>query len=169
MEKIRNVIDNLIKLFKENPDRWENERFTHYDFFRLLFNEFTSDEIKDNFMWEYPVGKPSYGTGNKSAAVDLAINIDNEKWIAIEIELVGPGKGLEKELKTCIDKLKTAPLCQKFMEKGYIVPLLDRKCDKIARGYSMSYSELCQKTLNDAQNMIGDSPIELVNEGIVLY
>jgi hypothetical protein len=55
------------------------------------------------------------------------------------------------------------------MKKGYIVPLLARDGNKIARGYSMTYSELCEKILNDAQNKIGDPRIELIREGVILY
>lgn len=172
-DRIRRVIDNLIKLFRENTNRWDvkgniYECYAHYDFFRLLFNEFSADEIKDNFKWELPVGKPEYGKSNKTAFVDLVMYIDNEEFIAIEIESVSQGIALENELKKCVVKLKTTLLCQQFMTKGYIVPLMCRERNKIARGYSMTYSELCERQLNDAQNEIGNSPIELVREGIIL-
>jgi len=83
-QKIRKVITRFVELYKEDPDRWDNERYSHYDFFRLLFDYFEPTEIKNNFKWEYPVGVPSYGTGKKPAAVDIVFAIDNEKWIAVE-------------------------------------------------------------------------------------
>ena len=67
-QKIRKVITRFVELYKEDPDRWDNERYSHYDFFRLLFDYFEPVEIKNNFKWEYPVGVPSYGTGKKAAA-----------------------------------------------------------------------------------------------------
>jgi hypothetical protein len=133
--KIRNILDGLIQLFRENPNRWENERMAHHDFFRLLFSEFTPEEIRDRFRWEYPVGVPSYGKGGKPAAVDIVLMVDDEKWIAVEIELVGAGQALRQELERCVLKLKSAPECQKSMLKGYVVPLVARSEGRIARGY----------------------------------
>ena len=75
---------------------------------------------RNNFKWEYPMGVPSYGTGKKPAAVDIVFTIDNEKWIAVEIELVGAGKEFEDELMNCVDKLKTAPICREHMSIGFI-------------------------------------------------
>ena len=39
-QKIRKVITRFVELYKEDPDRWDNERYSHYDFFRLLFDYF---------------------------------------------------------------------------------------------------------------------------------
>jgi len=166
-ERIREVINRFINLYKENPNRWKNERQSHHEFFQLLFSTFAPDEIKNNFKWEYPVGVPSYGTGSKEAAVDIVFVSGGGKWIAIEIELVGAGKELEDELIKCVSKLKTAYECRKCMRKGYIVPLLVRKAGKKARGYGISYSELCEKTIKEAEKEIKNSPIEIVRGGIL--
>ena len=43
------------------------------------------------------------GLVKKPAAVDMVFAIDNEKWIAVEIELlVGAGKEFEDELMNCV-------------------------------------------------------------------
>jgi len=81
-QKIRRVITRFVELYKEDPDRWDNERYSHYDFsgcFLIILNL-----PRNNFKWEYPVGVPSYGTGKKPAAVDIVFATDNEKWIAVE-------------------------------------------------------------------------------------
>jgi len=51
-QKIRKVITRFVELYKDDPDRWDNERYSHYDFFRLLFDYFEPTEIKNNFKWE---------------------------------------------------------------------------------------------------------------------
>jgi hypothetical protein len=166
--RVRKVINSLIEFYKHNPNRWKNERFAHYDFFGLLFEEFTPEEIRDRFKWEYPVGIPSYGRGKKPAAVDCVIANDEGKWVAVEIELVGAGKALRTELSKCIEKLKSSPECQKYMSKGYIVPLLARKGEKQARGYGTTYSDLCRKDIYNAEGEIGGAPIEIIRGGVLL-
>lgn len=165
--EIREVITRFINLYKEDQNRWENERQSHYDFFTFLFDVFEPDEIKNKFKWEYPVGVPDYGTGNKEAAVDIVFTDDLGNWIAIEIELVGAGKGLEDELIKCVRKLRTAPKCGNM--KGYIIPLLAREAGKKARGYKgKTYSEICNDAVAKAKKEIGDSPIEIIEDGILL-
>lgn len=168
-EKIRKVIDKLIEMLKEDSDRWENEQMIHYEFFKLLFDEFSPEEVKNSFRWEYPVGVPSKGTGKTPARVDMIFKGDDNLWIAIEIEYVSPGIELENELYTCIDKLKTASECIKYMKKGFILPLLARKADKKARGYGKTYQQLCIKILNDVKKEIDNFPIEIIEDGIVLF
>jgi len=167
-QKIRKVIIRFVELYKEDPDRWDNERYSHYDFFRLLFDYFEPTEIKNNFKWEYPVGVPSYGTGKKPAAVDIVFAIDNEKWIAVEIELVGAGKKFEDELMNCVDKLKTAPVCREHMSIGFIIPLIHREKGKKARGYGKPYEELFEETIKRVRDKIGEDPIEIITGGVIL-
>jgi phage anti-repressor protein len=167
-QKIRKVITCFLELYKTNPNRWVNERYAHYDFFKLLFDYFEPAEIKNNFKWEYPVGVPSYGAGSKEATIDMVFTIDNEKWIAIEIELVGAGKEFEVELTKCVEKLKTAPECRKHMSIGFIIPLIVRKKRKIARGYCKSYEDLFREIINEVKNKIGEYPIELITGGVIL-
>lgn len=167
--EIKNVINSFIGLYKEDQNRWENERYSHYDFFKLLFDFFEPEEIRNRFKWEYPVGVPDYGTGNKGAAVDIVFTDDFGKWIAIEIELVGAGKGLEDELIKCVRKLKTAPICRKHMTKGYVIPLLKREAGKKARGYGgKTFSDICNGAVNNAKKEIGNFPIEVITDGILL-
>lgn len=132
----------------------------------MLFDTFDPNEIKNNFKWEYPVGVPQYGTGNTEAKVDVIFADNLGKWVAIEIELVEAGKELKEELVYCIHKLKT-PECRKFMARGYIIPLLTRMGEKKARGYGITYSDLLEETINNAENEIGDSPIEILKGGIL--
>ena len=166
--KIRDAISDLIELYRIDPYRWKNERFAHYDFFRILFDYFEPDEIRNYFRWEYPVGVPSYGSGRKSAAIDIVYEVDSEKWIAIEIELTGAGKSLEEELIKCIAKLKSSPECKKHMYVGFIIPLTAREKHKRARGYGKSYEDLLKETVNRAKERIGDNPIEIITDGILL-
>ena len=167
-EQIRTVIGRFIELYKQNSNRWRNERCSHYDFFKVLFDVFEPIDVKDNFKWEYPVGVPSYGKGTKEAAVDIIYLINNGKWIAIEIELVGAGKILETELIKCVLKLKTTPKCNKEMIKGYIIPLISRKGEKKVRGRGISYSDHFQEQIKKTVRKIGKSPIELVTDGMIL-
>ena len=134
----------------------------------MLFDIFEPIEIKNNFKWEYPIGTPSYGSGTKEAAVDIIYLINNRKWIAIEIELVGAGKELETELKKCVLKLKTAPKCNKEMVKGYIIPLISRTGERMVRGHGISYSDYFQEQIKKTVSEIGKSPIELVTDGMIL-
>lgn len=111
---------------------------------------------------------PSYGTGSKGAAIDIVFITDNKKWIAIEIEIVGAGKEFEFELIKCVDKLKTAPECREHMSIGFIIPLMIREKRKIARGYEKSYEDLCKEAINKARDKIGEDPIEIITEGVIL-
>lgn len=166
-EKVRKCINKLIEEHKKY-EKWPNERYVHYKFFELLFDFFSPDEIKRNFVWEYPVGTPLYGKGNKSAALDLGMLCHKEKLIAIEIEYVSVSN-LKEELEKCIMKLQSAPICKEQMYQGYIVPLppIQYK-DKMARGYGMSYGDLCRAILNDVEKQIKDPRIKLIREGVVL-
>ncbi len=51
-QKIRKVITRFLELYKENPNRWDNERHTYYDFFKILLDYFEPAEMKNNFKWE---------------------------------------------------------------------------------------------------------------------
>ena len=103
----------------------KRERSAHYNFFRIPFNYSVHEEIENNFKRE-PVGVPYYGFRKKSAAIDMVYAIVDEKWIAIEMELTGAGKDLEKELIKCVDRLKSSPECERNMSSGFIVPLIAR-------------------------------------------
>jgi len=171
-KKIRATIEKIIKKFKENPQAWNDERQVHYDFFKLLFDVFSPEEVKENFVWEYRVGRPSYASGNKVAEVDLGMFCGNGNWIAVEFEFdLSPGDkkgGLEKELIRCIEKLQSSPKCLNSMFRGYVVPLLRRDGQAIARGYGITYPELCTKNIQKAENSIRISNIKLILDGIIL-
>ncbi len=166
--KIRKTIEDITRLYRENPNRWRNERAVHYEFFFLLFERFDPEEIKKNFMWELPVGVPSYG--NRVAYVDLAFKDAEARWIAIEIEHgVSPGVSLGSELEKCVLKLETAPRCADLI-KGFIVPLVCRFPDHTAtnKPTKLSYKELIWKNICDAENHIQrDDIIEIVKSGVV--
>lgn len=168
-KKIRATIDRIIKKFKENPSAWNDERQVHYDFFKLLFDQFSPEEVKENFVWEYQVGRPSYASGNKVAEVDLGMFCGNGNWIAVEFEFnLSPGDDLEEELIRCIEKLQTSPKCLDSMFRGYVVPLLRRDGQATARGYGITYSELCAKNIQKAEISIRVSNIKLISDGIIL-
>ncbi len=166
--KIRKTLLRLIAQYQEDQKRWADERECHWAFFQLLFDEFTPDEIKRNFKWEVPVGVPHYGTGNKSAAVDLVWMLDDGGWIGIEIEgpTLSPGKSLERELVKCVVKLKTAPRSKK-MVKGYLVPLICASSNRRARGYGMTNRELIEKNISEAEKLIPPANIELIMDGVI--
>lgn len=166
-EQIRTIISRFIELYGQDSNRWQNERYSHYDFFKLLFDTFEPIDIKNNFKWEYPVGVPSYGRGTKEAAVDIIYLIGGGKWIAIEIELVRAGKELEAELTNCVLKLKTAPKCSKEMMKGFIIPLVSRRGEKKVRERGISYSDYFQEQIKKTVREIGKSPIELIADGMI--
>ena len=169
-KKIRAIIDRIIEKFKSNHQAWEDERHVHYDFFKFLFDLFSPEEVKENFIWEYRVGRPSYALGENSAEVDLGMLCSNGNWIAVEFEFnLSPGDGLEKELIKCIEKLKSSPKCVDSMFMGYVVPLLCRDGQATARGYGLTYSELCTKNIQKAENSIRVSNIKLISDGILLY
>ena len=168
-KKIRATIDKIIKEFKENPYAWNDERQVHYDFFKLLFEVFSSEEIKEYFIWEYRVGRPSYARGNKVAEVDLGMFCGNGNWIAVEFEFnLSPGKSLEEELIRCVEKLQSSPKCLDSMFRGYVVPLLRRDGQATAQGYGITYSELCTKNIQKAESSIRVSNIKLISDGIIL-
>lgn len=55
------------------------------------------------------------------------------------------------------------------MVKGYIIPLLARKAEKKARGYGgKTYSDICKYAVNNAKKEIGNSPIEIITDDILL-
>lgn len=166
-QTVEKAIENLTGLFRENPERWDNERMTHYDFFRAFFDELDANRIRDSFMWEYPVGVPDYGSGGKTASVDIVIAEESGKWIDVEIELTGPGSNLENEPIRCVRKLKI-PRCKDFMTNGFIAPLIKRQGNKRAKGYGMTYKQLCEKNSREIRKHIGNSPIEIVESGVVL-
>ena len=167
-DRVRDVIGKLTKAYADNPDKWKTEREIHYEFFRLLFDEFEPEEIKESFRWEYPAVFRREGERDALAAIDLIFRSSHDKWVAIEIEYVDPGRQLRKELEDCISKLKDTDECKMSMERGYIVPFLARQAEKTARGYDVSYEELCRETVKDADSNIGDSPIEIITDGIIL-
>jgi hypothetical protein len=167
-EQIRIVINKFIELYRQDSNRWQNERYAHYDFFKLLFDTFEPIDIKNNFKWEYPVGVPSYGGGTKEAAVDIIYLINSGKWVAIEIELVHAGKVLESELTNCVLRLKTSPKCNKEMIKGFIIPLISRTSEKKVRKRGIYYSDYFQEQIEKTIREIGKSPIELITDGIIL-
>jgi len=167
--KIEKVINRFIGLYKEDTNRWENERFSHYDFFKLLFDVFNPQETREKFKWEYPIGVPSYAKINREAKVDIVFLDDSKELIAIEIELTNAGKQFENELMRCIQKLKTSPKHGEHMVKGYIIPLLKRDGDKKARGYGgKTYREVCGEATKKAENEIGNFPIKIIRDGILL-
>lgn len=164
-DKIRKVIHNLIELYTENPDRWKGKRFVLYEFLELLRGEFPSDFINKNFKWDLPLGVPKYG-GQNPARVNLALFVDNERWIGIQILYkVSWGKTIESELVKCVSKLRTSPEC-KNMIKGFVLPMNEMEEQKIARSYNMTYKELWEKTLNKAKGEIKNAPIEIIEDGI---
>ena len=173
-ERVRKVIDELINKLKKGNASWANERDIHYDFFKLLFNTFEPEEIKEKFRWEYPV--IPYTGGRNPAKIDLVMLVDKGKFVAIEIEYVSPGESMRSELLKCIEKLYTVsnPNKKNYMEKGFLVPILKdgvRNGKATARGYGMSYSQLCDLDLRVAKdkiNELGSPNIEL-KSGIVLY
>jgi len=162
-----NTVNRLVQLFRQRPDRWANERQAHYDFFTLLLQELTADEIIERFRWEYPVGVPSYGRGRRPAMIDIIVTTDHDKWVAVEIELVSAGRTFEGELSRCIRKLQSSPVCQNSMVRGYIVPLLARYGRRRARAYRKSYSELLREHIDHARRIIRNSRIVIIKEGIL--
>jgi hypothetical protein len=163
---MENRIEKVIReLIGKDTDKMQNEREVHYEFFKLLCDEFEKDELRECFRWELPTG-PIADKGSKPGAIDMAMYVEVDRFIAIEIEFVSPGVALEKELDTCINKLRKSELCNDQMVKGYIVPLLVREGDKKARGYSKKYSELCGEILDRAENKIRGSRIRLIREGV---
>ncbi|HEC82768.1 MAG TPA: hypothetical protein ENI53_02670 [Thermoplasmatales archaeon] len=167
--KIEEIINRFIDLYKKDTNIWENERFSHYDFFKLLFDFFDPQEIREKFKWEYPIGVPSYAKINRDAKVDIIFLDDSKELIAIEIELTSAGKQFENELIKCVQKLKTPPKHGEHMVKGYIIPLLKRNENKKVRGYGgKNYREVCEDAINKAENEIDDFPIKIVREGILL-
>lgn len=167
-QKVRETIDSIITLYKDNPDRWKYEREVHYAFFELLFDKLKPEEIKNRFRWELSSGHPSYGKReNDSAWIDLVVFIDYSKFVAVEIELdSGAGIAFENELDKCIRKLKDTPICKDNMEKGFIVPLIRRFRRQAYKG--ITYEQLFEEQIYKAKQGIGGYPIEIIKDGIIL-
>ena len=173
-QKIEYIIENLINKFKENPNRWSNEKKIHYEFFSLLFDYFTPQDISNYFRWEYNVGVPEYGTGSNPAKVDLCFLNNESKFIAIEIEgpYQSPGDkkgGMRDEIKKCISKLRTAPSCISDLKIGYIIPFYywnDRY--QKARGYEgKTYGELIDETFIIADKALKElDNLVLIRNGV---
>lgn len=171
-QRVRRVLDRVVELYAQNPNRWTigrqtNERLAHYEFFRLLFDEFSPAEIREGFTWEYRVGPPEEPTSNRDASIDLVILEANHKWVAVEIEVPNAGKQLRQELVGCVRKLRSAK-CRQEMSKGYIVPFMERLGSKPARGQGKDYASVCREAVADAERLITDAPIEILKDGILL-
>lgn len=46
--KKEEIINRFIGLYKKDTNRWENERFSHYDFFKLLFDFLIPKKLERN-------------------------------------------------------------------------------------------------------------------------
>ena len=189
--EVREVIDDLIERFKEKTE-WNSKMEIKNEFISLICNEFNwkNEDIYKYLEMKFPVGKPMYRTRDitkqeiennfkfeqipqfsrrkRSATVDLIIKKDYGKFIAIEFKYISSGKNLVNELLKCVCKFRTTDECIQNMEKGYIIPLLKRKRNRKASGYDMMSPKLCKKILKYIDNEIGDSPIELIENGIIL-
>lgn len=173
-EKIKKILYDLIDKFKENPDRWSNEKDIHYEFFSLLFDYFSPQEIRNNFRWEYSVKVPDYGTGSTSAKVDLCYFVSEGKFIAIEIEgpYQSPGDkkgGMRDEIEKCIRKLHSAPICCSNLKIGYVVPFYywkDRS-QKARRYDGKTYGELIDENFQNAERFLKEfDNVVLIKDGV---
>lgn len=163
IEKIRKAIEELNETYnKQTLKEWDNERVVHYEFFKILFSYFSWEEMRDYFKWEYPI---IYKTDARPGAIDIIFLDDDGKWIAIEIEYDIVAEDLRKELKTCMDKMKSKT-AREQMSHGFIVPLIKRPMDRPAKGQNQRYGEMIKKDLDDAKNQIGDRPIEIITNVI---
>ncbi len=169
-ERINKVIDRLIALYKINPDRWKaigswkkvesvNERLIHYEFFKLLFEAFTSDEIKEHFKWEYRVGppRPQEQKRPRPSELDIVITVDSERFVAIEIENVKSKSTLQDTLKERIETLRDSHECRKYMLKGYVIPFIES-------GQAVSKRSLDKLREEEIKN----HPIEIIDGGLRL-
>ena len=162
-----NVIAVFTKAFVEAPDRWTTERMAHYHFYEAMFDEFPPERMRDGFRWEYPCGVPAYGISNKEGAIDMVLILSNGGLITIEIEMVGPGKGLEVELDHCISKFQTPQISER-LEKGFIIPLLHRKGSDRAKGYpGKTIRDLVVDAIMEARGRISGQPLRIVDDGII--
>jgi len=160
-KKIRATIERIIEKFKDNHQAWNDERHVHYDFFKLLFNVFSSEEIKRNFVWEYRVGGPTTET------IDLVMFCGNKNLVSVDFKLFkSPGDKLEEEL---IKHIKIQSKYKDYLFRGYVVPLYYyRNGQATAQNYGMTYQELCSKNIKEAKKSIKVSNIKLISDGIIL-
>ena len=162
-KKIRATIDRIIEKFKGNHEAWEDERHVHYDFFKLLFDVFSAEEIKRNFVWEYRIG------GSTMETIDLVMFCGNRNMVAVDFKLPkSPGKDFKEEL---IKHIKIQSNYMASLFRGYVVPLYyhrDGQAVAQKQNHDMTYRELLSKIIKQAKESIKDPRIVLIEAGIIL-
>jgi len=164
-KKIRASIDRIIEKFKGNHQAWKDERQVHYDFFKFLFDVFSAEEIKRNFVWEYRyrVG------GSTSETIDLVMFCGNRNMVAVDFKLPKSlGKGIKENL---IKHIKIQSNYIDSLFRGYVVPLYYHRDGQAAaqkQNHDMTIRELSSKVIKQAKESIKDPRIELIEAGIIL-
>ena len=162
-KKIRAIIDRIIEKFKSNHHAWEDERHVHYDFFKFLFDVFSDEEIKRNFVWEYRV------EGSTLETIDLVMFCGNRNMVSVDFKLFeSPGDKFKEEL---IKHIKIQSKYKDSLFRGYVVPLYyyrDGQAVAQKQNHNMTYQELLSKIIKQAKESIKDQAIELIEAGIIL-
>ena len=163
-KKIRATIDEIIKKFKKDHQAWKDERDVHYAFFKLLFDIFPWEEVKENFVWEYRKrGQPRSWT----IALVMRCGKNKSKMVSVDLKLDKTPNDLREKL---IKHIKILHEYKDSLFRGYVVPLYYcRDCQAVApkQNQNMTYEKLLSKIVKQAKESIKVSNIKLISDGIV--
>lgn len=162
-KNIRATINKIIEKFKSNHQAWDDERHVHYDFFKLLFDVFSDEEIKVNFVWEYRKGEPA-----SSRTIALVMFCGKNKMVSVDFKLDKSPNKLRKKLS---DHIEIQSKYKDSLFKGYVVPLYyypNGQAVAQKQNHNMTYQKLLSEIIKEAKESIKVSNITLISDGIIL-